>query len=161
MTPTTKALLSVVATIAAFVVLVAGCGGAAKSAAPAATVTTTATVTATVAGPVVTVTKTEAGPVVWSTKTVRATVTAKPKPHHPSGSIPGDGTFRVGREVRPGTYKSKPDPLGSGDCYWARLSSASENDIIDNHLGAGPTFVTIHSTDRYFQTVGCATWKRV
>lgn len=122
----------------------AGCGTSAPAAAP--------TVTDTVAGPVVTRTVTVAP---------TATVTVKPTPRHPAATIPGDGTYRVGREVRPGTYKAAPAPDGDGDCYWARLSSADEDAVISNHIGGGPTFVTIHATDRYFQTAGCTTWRRV
>lgn len=137
---------------------------ASSGSAPTATVTR-AGPTVTRPGPTLTqpgptVTTTEAGPAITETKP-GPTVTKRVKPKGPSGSIPGDGTFRVGSEVKPGTYKSKPDASGVGMCYWARLRSANEDSIISNHLGSGPTFVTIHSTDKYFQTTGCATWKRV
>jgi hypothetical protein len=70
----------------------------------------------------------------------------------------GEGTYEVGKEIPPGTYKATDD---GGFCYWARLKSTDEMDIISNHAGAGPTIVTIKSTDKYFKTNGCTTWKRV
>jgi len=70
----------------------------------------------------------------------------------------GDGTYVVGTDIEPGTYKATP----SGQCYWARLSStADESDIIANHLASGPTTVTISNTDAAFLTNRCGAWTKV
>ena len=47
-------------------------------------------------------------------------------------TISGDGTYRVGVSIEPGTYSSP----GSDLCYWARLSGLSGelNDIITNSI---------------------------
>ncbi|MEU5894458.1 hypothetical protein ABZ835_48000 [Streptomyces sp. NPDC047461] len=56
----------------------------------------------------------------------------------PKDGIPGDGTFLVGKEVEPGTYRS--EGKGSFGCYWARLSDTTgESDaIIANGSAEGP-----------------------
>jgi len=80
------------------------------------------------------------------------------------GEIPGDGTYVVGQDIRPGTYRTD-GPQGGliTDCYWARLSSTSGNsqDIIANGDTKGQTAVTIASTDKAFTTRGCKPWKKV
>ncbi|MET9952450.1 hypothetical protein ABZ135_13010 [Streptomyces sp. NPDC006339] len=77
--------------------------------------------------------------------------------------IPGDGTFLVGSEVQPGTYRSAGPADGLADCYWARLKGTTGElgDIVANHAGKGPATVTILATDKAFQTSGCQTWKRL
>lgn len=86
---------------------------------------------------------------------------AAPAPAPGSATISGDGTYEVGTDIKPGTYKS-PTP-DSGNCYWARLrdDKNSINSIIDNNNSAGPSVVTIHSGDRIFETSGCNDWVRV
>ncbi len=77
-----------------------------------------------------------------------------------AGPVTGfdDGTYVVGTDVEPGTYKATP----SGQCYWARLrSTADESDIIANHLASGPTTVTISATDGAFLTQRCGRWTKV
>jgi hypothetical protein len=87
-----------------------------------------------------------------TTKTQTVKVTPKPK-----AVIIEDGTHAVGDEIKPGTYRAN----GSGsDCYWARLSSFDESDIINNHVGSAHTFVTIKSSDKAFETNGCGDWTR-
>jgi hypothetical protein len=68
----------------------------------------------------------------------------------------GNGTYRVGRDVPPGTYRSR----GSDGCYWARLRSfsGSLNGIIANENAQGPTLVTIKRTDRGFESTNCSRW---
>lgn len=74
-----------------------------------------------------------------------------------SGSIPGSGTFLVGEEIQPGTYRTGGT---SGFCYWARLSGLSGEfgDIITNDFSEGPSFVTIAETDVAFETSDCGEW---
>ncbi len=69
----------------------------------------------------------------------------------------GDGTFFVGTEIEPGTYKN----TGAGDCYWERLRGFGNtlHDIITNNM-AGPSqsIVTISPTDKGFSSENCGTW---
>jgi Domain of unknown function (DUF4190) len=70
-----------------------------------------------------------------------------------------DGTYEVGSEIEPGTYKADP----TGTCYWARLSSNSESDVVlgGNHLGTGRTTVTVKKNDAAFETRRCGQWVKV
>ncbi len=69
----------------------------------------------------------------------------------------GEGTFIVGTDIKPGTYRSSKGK----NCYWARLRSfTGELDaIIANHLG-GRAIVTIERSDRGFHSQRCGTWTR-
>jgi len=75
-----------------------------------------------------------------------------------ASEFPGEGTFLVGADVQPGTYRG-----GGSGCYWARLSGTSGgfNDIITNGNVEGPTVVTIAASDKAFETSGCGTWKKI
>jgi hypothetical protein len=68
----------------------------------------------------------------------------------------GDGTYRVGRDVPPGTYRTR----GGVGCYWARLRnfSGNLNAIIANDNAVGPAVVTIKRTDRGIESNRCGTW---
>jgi hypothetical protein len=90
-----------------------------------------------------------------------ASVKATPaKP--PRGGITEEGTLLVPAEVKPGTYRATV-PGDSTGCYWARLRSADESDIIDNGLGqAGQKMtITIKSSDRALDTRGCGDWTKI
>ncbi|MEV6755336.1 hypothetical protein [Streptomyces sp. NPDC051214] len=81
-----------------------------------------------------------------------------------SDGIPGDGTFVVGTEAEPGTYRTAgPADDVIDNCYWARLKSTSGaiGDIIANGNTKGPATVTISPGDNAFQTTGCKDWKKV
>lgn len=71
----------------------------------------------------------------------------------------GDGTHRVGKDIKAGTYRTR---TGSDLCYWERLKgfSGSLNAIIANGNESSPAIVTIKPTDKGFQTSGCADWSR-
>jgi hypothetical protein len=76
------------------------------------------------------------------------------------GTIPGNGTFVVGKDIEPGTYKTAgPDGFG---CYYARLKDTSGdlNAIINNNVSQGPATVTIKGSDGAFETSGCHTWSK-
>lgn len=68
----------------------------------------------------------------------------------------GDGTYRIGKDIPPGTYRTR----GGEFCYWARLRSfsGSLNSILANENARGPEVVTILRTDKGFETRGCGTW---
>jgi hypothetical protein len=69
----------------------------------------------------------------------------------------GNGTYLIGADIAPGTYRTVGAPDG---CYWARLrgTSGGSNDIIANDFGSGWNVVTIAPTDLAFKTSGCGTW---
>ncbi|MEU1969392.1 hypothetical protein ABZ541_29055 [Micromonospora sediminicola] len=71
------------------------------------------------------------------------------------GRVFGAGTYRVGKDIRPGTYVAR-DVQG---CYWERQNRNGET--IDNYFvnGAKRVQVTIRSSDYGFSTSGCGTWR--
>jgi hypothetical protein len=83
------------------------------------------------------------------------TVEAEPKA---SRSF-GDGVWRVGAEVAPGTYRAP----GGSSCYWARLRNFSGglNSIIANGGFSRNQTVTIQSSDTGFESSDCGSWTRV
>ena len=121
------------AAIAGVAIVLSGCGGGST---PTAT-----TVTSTL-------------PAV--TKTVTVTV-APPPPPGPKTSIESNGTFVVGGDIAPGTYRAP----GQYGCYWARLRSFDTNDIIDNNVGDGPQVVQILPSDKAFLTRNCGDWHKI
>lgn len=66
----------------------------------------------------------------------------------------GEGTYEVGVDIKPGTYRS---PGGTG-CYWARLAK-NQQDIIDNNLSDGPSVFTVQESDGYVELNRC-TWTK-
>ncbi|MFF7647087.1 hypothetical protein [Streptomyces canus] len=119
-----------------------------KGTTPSATVTATTTATVTESAP--------------RTKEALASTPSATKKAQ-SGGIPGDGTYVVGEDIRPGTYRTDgPGDSAIPNCYWAPLSGTSGelNEIIANGNTTGPTTVTISASDEAFQTTGCKTWKR-
>jgi hypothetical protein len=76
----------------------------------------------------------------------------------PSTTIPGDGTYMVGVDIRPGTYVSS----NPGYCSWYRLSSLTSDSIIDSgNTASGKQYVTIAPSDVAFKTLSCSTWTPV
>ena len=73
-------------------------------------------------------------------------------------TVPGDGTFVVGEDIQPGTYKSD----GQSGCYWARLSGLGGDlgDIIANDNTDGPVTITVAPSDAALELSGCAEFVR-
>lgn len=71
------------------------------------------------------------------------------------GRMFGDGTYRVGKEIKAGTYVTR-DVDG---CYWERQNGSGET--IANYFtnSAKRVVVTIRSSDYAFSTEGCGTWR--
>jgi hypothetical protein len=118
---------------------------------------------ATPAPEVRTVTETVAGsaptaPPVTSTVTVTATPPAAAAPPAGAGTTIEEGTYTVGVDIQPGTYRA----VGAGsNCYWAITKSGSNgSDIIDNHIGAGNLTVTLKA-GQDFTSERCGTWSKV
>lgn len=70
------------------------------------------------------------------------------------------GTFRVGRDISPGTWRSSP---GTENCYWERLSgfSGEFEELIANDLASGQLMVTISASDVGFTSTRCGFWTKV
>ncbi|MGK5678230.1 hypothetical protein [Actinoplanes sp. URMC 104] len=77
----------------------------------------------------------------------------------PRNTIPGAGTYLVGKDFNAGVYRS----VGNSSCYWARASDAggSIGSVIANDIGSGQRLVYVKPTDKVFRTSGCKTWTRV
>lgn len=119
-------------------------------------------------GPTVTVTRTvTAPPAPAVTATVTATVTepaavqapAQQPAAAPGDTVAGSGTYLVGDDIQPGTYKTA-GPGSLGMCYWERAkdSSGGFESIIANDNLTGQGVVTIKSSDKVFKTEGCQAW---
>jgi hypothetical protein len=82
--------------------------------------------------------------------------TATPTPTYPHF---GDGTYQVGKDIQPGTYRTR---VGSPGCYYARLKGfgGTLDDIIANNSTDAPAIVTIAATDKGFTSENCGTWTK-
>ncbi|WP_280271951.1 hypothetical protein [Nocardia wallacei] len=78
----------------------------------------------------------------------------------PATSIPGDGTYVVGVDIQPGTYRTAGPADGRYGCYWERAKNldGTVDSIIANDYGKGATTVRISSSDVAFKTSGCSSW---
>lgn len=93
---------------------------------------------------------------VYQTET--ETVTASPEPPPGPKTTFGDGTWIVGTDIAPGTYRSS----GGSGCYWERTTGTGDlDDIIDNDNASGPAVVVIAPDDPFFVSKGCGTWTQV
>jgi hypothetical protein len=82
---------------------------------------------------------------------------ALPTPAAARAAPIGNGTYRVGRDIAPGTYRVRRPAHA---CYWARLSgfSGKVTDVKANDFGSGFMVVTIRRHDKGFQTSHCGRW---
>jgi hypothetical protein len=71
-----------------------------------------------------------------------------------NGSTFGNGDFRVGKDIGPGTYTASQ----SVGCSWARLSgfSGQPSDVIESNVGSGQASTA--PGDAGFSSTGCGTW---
>src|SRR5574341_574051 len=87
--------------------------------------------------------------------------TATPTTTRPKAATIGEGTWKVGSEVKPGTYTATV-PDDSANCYYARLrdfENGLDSIIANNNYSPGQRArVTIKSSDVGFETSGCGTW---
>lgn len=72
----------------------------------------------------------------------------------------GNGTYKVGSEIKPGQYKTKGSEFG---CYWERLRGTSGDfeDVIANDTTTGPSIFTVKKTDKYIKFMLDCEWTRV
>jgi hypothetical protein len=80
---------------------------------------------------------------------------AKPAP---KPAFKGDGTFEVGEDIQPGTYKTSGN--SDGMCYWERDKDAKgdTDSILANDNVLGSSYVTIKASDRFFTSTDCEDW---
>ena len=88
------------------------------------------------------------------TSTVTVTLTPPAPPGQPKTTF-SDGTYQVGVDIAPGTYRS----AGGTNCYWKRPRSLDTSDIIDNNGSPGPQVVGIQPSDAAFFSHDCGTWQ--
>lgn len=88
-----------------------------------------------------------------STPHSQPTPTAVTYPHF------SDGNFVVGKDIQPGTYRTR---TASSGCYYARLSGfgGTLGEIITNANTDAPAIVTISASDKGFQSTGCGSWTK-
>ncbi|MET0771559.1 MAG: hypothetical protein ABWZ82_00620 [Candidatus Limnocylindrales bacterium] len=78
-----------------------------------------------------------------------------PRPAAPARTF-SDGTWVVGGEVRPGTYRATSETA----CSWARLGepAAGLEQVIGSAAGSGSRLVTVGKRDASFRSNGCGRW---
>lgn len=69
-------------------------------------------------------------------------------------TIGGEGIYRVGDDMRPGTYRSVRNGAG---CYYAVNADANGDNILTNGFVNGPALVTV-AAGQFFETSGCDDW---
>ena len=94
---------------------------------------------------------------------VIGTVSANAGNHRPLGSGPtirGDGSYQVGRDIQPGTYRTTGNT--DGRCHWERDKDAlhTPGSVLASGRVTGSAVVTISSGDAYFRTSGCKDWTK-
>lgn len=70
----------------------------------------------------------------------------------------GDGTWQVGVDVEAGTYRT----TGAVDatCRHALQPARTDGTTTGGTAGRGPATIVLTEADGWFDTSGCATWKR-
>jgi hypothetical protein len=106
------------------------------------------------------------------TKIVTVTASSGPAPSPftptytpigPGTTISRNGTFVVGTDIAPGTYKTAGPSDGMTICTWRRLSDLNNTDesTIDIGNEPGQAFVTVQPTDVAFYTQFCMPWQKI
>ncbi|MFJ3925474.1 hypothetical protein [Streptomyces sp. NPDC090022] len=73
----------------------------------------------------------------------------------------GDGTYQVGTDIKPGTYRTTGNT--SLGCYWetAKDSTGEMESINANDNVTGASYVTLTDADKVFKSTGCKDWSAV
>lgn len=85
-------------------------------------------------------------------------VTVPPQPKTTTSALQfKDGTYIVGTDIQPGTYRTRK---GTSNCYYERLKgfSGDFSEIIANNNTSAPAIVTIEASDKGFKSSGCGIW---
>lgn len=78
-----------------------------------------------------------------------------------AAAIVGDGSWLIGKQIKPGTYRT---PGLSTSCYWALRSNLSYSDgatIVSSYGRRGAQTVALGPNARAFVTYGCGRWELV
>jgi hypothetical protein len=70
-----------------------------------------------------------------------------------------EGTWAVGVDVQPGTYRTK-DAV-SGHCYWGIYSDANGRNIVANDIVTGGRPTVTLKNGQFFKNDGCGDWGKV
>lgn len=103
---------------------------------------------------------------------VRASVTPAPAKATPPAARPAasvapaatieDGTWTVGEDFPPGTYRSNGVPDAQRACYWSITKAGSNGeDILSNDIVTGGRPKVTLKRGQEFETNRCGTWNRV
>ncbi|MEO6792800.1 MAG: hypothetical protein ABI253_10245 [Mycobacterium sp.] len=76
-------------------------------------------------------------------------------PPAPKQVIDADGTYAVGTDILPGTYRSG-GPRDGNACYWRRVSAGK---IVDSAMTKKSQVVLIEPGDTAFRTDRCQPWQ--
>jgi hypothetical protein len=82
-------------------------------------------------------------------------------PPYPVPFMEHDGTYQVGKDIRPGLYLTLGG-FGSETCSWTRLASTTSRDVssvIDRGESRDAQYAQIAPTDAAFETHGCQAWR--
>lgn len=77
-------------------------------------------------------------------------------PAAPRTVIDADGSYAVGTDIEPGTYRTD-GPVAGQACYWKRVK---DGEMVDNALTKKPQIVQIEPTDTTFKTDRCQPWQK-
>lgn len=72
----------------------------------------------------------------------------------------GNGTWQVGIDIAPGTYATTGAADGTS-CYRALRTGSARGNLSDRAVAPEPATVVLTEDDGWFETSGCATWRRV
>ena len=81
-------------------------------------------------------------------------------PPYPVPFMEHDGTYLVGKDIRPGLYLTR-GAAGGATCSWIRRSASGSGDasnVIDRGESSDAQYVLIEPTDQAFETHGCQEW---
>ncbi|MEB3023488.1 hypothetical protein [[Mycobacterium] crassicus] len=91
----------------------------------------------------------------WAAAGVAGAEPTPSPPPAPKQVIDADGTFAVGKDIVPGTYRSD-GPRDGNACYWRRMNG---DKTVDSAMTKKPQVVLIEPSDTTFRTDRCQTWQ--
>lgn len=76
-------------------------------------------------------------------------------------ALSGDGSYQVGKDIKPGTYRTTGNT--DGMCYWERARDASGeiDSLLANDNVTGTGYATVKATDKLFKSRDCEDWEAV
>jgi hypothetical protein len=99
---------------------------------------------------------------------------APPADAQPMTPIPGEGFFVVGRDIRPGLYRTDGTastfgvwindvPTQESMCLWFTYGTPEPNtdQVVATNMSLGPMYATINPAVQSFESHNCQPWVRV